>query len=79
VIVTSARWIRRRPRTLRFGRWQVVSELDDDMRKALKNYHEETGHAPAVGDGRVARWDPPIKKGEGKRKFGLFPAIEEAA
>jgi hypothetical protein len=55
-------------------RWQVVSELDDDLRKALKNYHEETGYAPAVGDGRVARWDPPIKRGEGKRKFGLFPA-----
>jgi hypothetical protein len=55
-------------------RWQVVSELDDDLRAALKNYHEETGYAPAVGDGRVARWDPPIKRGEGKRKFGLFPA-----
>jgi hypothetical protein len=57
-------------------RWQVVSELDADMRGALKAYHEETGYAPAVGDGRVARWDPPIKKGEGKRKFGLFPAVE---
>lgn len=58
------------------ARWQVVSELDDDMRKALRNFHEETGYAPRVGDGRVARWDPPIKKGEGKRKFGLFPAVE---
>lgn len=57
------------------ARWQVVSELDDDMRKALKAYHEETGYAPAVGDGRVARWEPPVKRGEGKRKFGLFPAI----
>jgi hypothetical protein len=60
------------------ARWQVVSELDDDMRKALRAYHEETGYAPAVGDGRVARWDPPIKKGDGKRKFGLFRAIEES-
>lgn len=57
-------------------RWQVVSALDDDMRKALRAYHEETGYAAQVGDGRVARWDPPIKKGEGKRKFGLFPAVE---
>jgi hypothetical protein len=57
-------------------RWQVVSELDYDLRRALRAYHEETGYAPAVGDGRVARWDPPIKRGEGKRKFGLFPAVE---
>jgi hypothetical protein len=57
-------------------RWQVVTELDDDLRKALRNYVDETGHHPAIGDGRVARWDPPIKKGEGKRKFGIFPAVE---
>jgi hypothetical protein len=57
------------------ARWQVVSELDADMRAALKNYHDETGYAPRVGDGRVVRWDPPILKGQGKRKFGFHPAV----
>jgi hypothetical protein len=52
--------------------WQVISELDGDLRGWLKTFYEETGYAGRTAD-REARWDPPIKRGEGSRKFGLHP------
>lgn len=55
-------------------RWQVIHELDSDMRAALKAYHEATGYAGAVGDGRVVRWEPPVGKG---RKFGFHPRVDQ--
>lgn len=55
------------------ARWQVVSELDTDLRKALKAHYEETGYAGEVGDGRVARWEPTVGK---PRKFGLHPRVK---
>ena len=52
------------------ARFVVVDALRQEQRDALKAVHEETGHEPAVGDGRVLRWrDRPSGKG---REFGVF-------
>jgi hypothetical protein len=48
------------------ARWDVIKTLGEQQRKALKAWHEETGHWPEVGDGRVVGWH----QEEGKtRKF----------
>lgn len=52
------------------ARFVVVDALRQEQRDALKAYHEQTGHAPEVGDGTVMRWRP---KASGKgRDFGVF-------
>ena len=48
--------------------WQVVTAQKEQLRDALKTYHEETGEYIEMPDGRVLGWDPPIGKG---RKFGF--------
>jgi len=55
-------------------RWRVIKALEPDMRKAIKHWHEATGHCPDAGSGQVARW-----KGErGDRKFGFHAPVDDA-
>jgi RecB family exonuclease len=51
-------------------RFIVVDGLRQTLRDQIKAYHEETGHAPDVGDGHVMRWktDPET----GRRSFGVW-------
>ncbi len=58
------------------GRWVAIRALDKQLREGLKAHHEETGHCPEVGDGRVVRWDGP----KGARKFGVHkPFVPDTA
>lgn len=50
------------------ARFVVVDALRQQQRDALKAYHEETGHAPAVGDGRGLFWK---QKPKGGRSFDV--------
>ncbi len=49
-------------------RFVVVDALRQQQRDALKAFHEETGHAPATGDGRALFWK---RKPNGGRSFDV--------
>lgn len=51
-------------------RFIVVDALRQTLRDQLKAHHEETGHAPGVGDGHVLRWK--VDPGTGRRQFGVW-------
>jgi hypothetical protein len=54
-------------------RWRVLKALEPEMRKALKHWHEATGHCPDAGSGEQVRWDGDV----GSRKFGFHkPRVE---
>lgn len=58
------------------ARWIPVEALNKALRMNLKAWHEETGHCPDTGDGRVVRWDGP----KGSRKFGIHkPFVPDSA
>lgn len=51
-------------------RWHVIRALGEEMRKALKTYHEESAYAPRVSDELVVMWKAKAS-GHG-RDFGVF-------
>lgn len=54
-------------------RFAVVDAQRQQLRARLKAYHEQTGYAAQVGDGKVMRW-----KGEvGDRSFGMHDPLTE--
>lgn len=59
------------------GRLAVLEGERSAVIGQLKAWVEEPANPlPHANDVEVVRWDPPVKRGEGKRKFGLWPAIE---